>query len=62
MAVFDPVTKKFLCECGCGEEVPFERSFKPGHHMRTEENRGRLAKVRTGQIFRDRTRRGISKG
>jgi len=35
---YDPVSRKFLCECGCGEEVSDpSRSFRLGHYTRTLE-------------------------
>jgi len=43
MAIFDLVTKKFLCDCHCGEEVNWPSDFRQGHHMRMEEHRERNA-------------------
>lgn len=34
MAIFEPETKKFLCECGCGCECNPFRQFRPGHNHR----------------------------
>lgn len=37
MAVFDPETKKFFCECGCGEECRPWNRLKWGHNFKLEE-------------------------
>jgi len=43
MAVWDGETKKFLCECGCGEEaLPWAR-FRVGHWAKTEGARSVLS-------------------
>lgn len=44
MAIFNSVDKKFYCECGCGEQIPFYNKFRVGHWARTPEGRGRLAR------------------
>lgn len=46
MALFDEVTGRFLCECGCGEEVVDPLSeYKTSHHMRSAEHRERQSNL-----------------
>ncbi len=37
MAIFDPITKDFYCECGCGKSVLPWSSYSKGHYVRSEE-------------------------
>jgi hypothetical protein len=46
MALFDPVTKKFFCECGCGREMSDPLcAYKPFHQPRTEEHNQRISEA-----------------
>lgn len=52
MAIFDEVTHKFTCECGCGEEVEYPfRDWKPGHWNRTDESRRKISEAHSGMCY-----------
>jgi len=52
MAIFDEVTKKFYCECGCGQEVTDPLSeYTRGHYPRTDEHRERMSEAKSGLCF-----------
>jgi len=50
MSIYDKVTGRFLCECGCGEEVNWPRDFRSGHNARimSEETKGKISKSKLG--------------
>jgi hypothetical protein len=56
MAIWNPKTKKFFCECGCGEEIPPWNSYKPGHWAKTTEGREKvhITNKRRGEVNRKR--------
>lgn len=67
MADYNQVTKKFVCECGCGEEVgyPFCNWVK-GHQNRgrvwDEDTKDRISGTLSGRFRSDEDRRSISRG
>lgn len=64
MARFDPVTKKFYCECqpDCNEEIPFYNTYKSRHYFRSAEAVAKVIETQTGLIHSDEWRENQSKG
>ena len=50
MSIFDEETKKWYCECGCGEEINFWATWTKGHYTRTEECREKTSKLQVGRV------------
>ena len=50
MAVYSSETKRFLCECGCGQEINFWASYAQGHYFKTKEGSDRLSTALSGYV------------
>lgn len=50
MALYDEVTGKYLCECGCGQECTPWSSFRPGHYSNREVANRKISEAMSGRV------------
>ena len=60
MAIFDPESKEFYCECGCGTPILGWNRFATGHWMKTKEGRQKSSETHSGKVLSTETRAAIS--
>ena len=62
MAVFDPKTKEFYCECECGTIIPWYNSYARGHYWKTEEGRSNVSERMSDLVYDEGRNKRVSKG
>lgn len=53
MAIFNPETRKFYCECGCGTEILPWNTWSRGHQPMTAETKEKISESNSGIVFSD---------